>query len=282
MRPTTREVREYFGLTPLTASTTYYISEQRSTQAEEQPRDENGQFTEETGIIIPTIETGDASQIIINNITTASEKFAAETGFDQTVQWNEHTDTGYGQLVFRYYDPDLPEQPGIVMTRTINSPTSMYHGGMAMRNEYLTQGHANKLNTYMEDAYRESMIEIIQLDSDSETGPYGHALQGYDFDTTPPTPQTRLTEPFSTQQFITAARTAMTKLYGSDWRTNPEATRQYESFEETLTRMTLDPSTRPIPLDYATLGYTQGATTWLGKEMLTGPHAPKYRAIKRL
>ena len=119
-------------------------------------------------------------------------------------------------------------------------------------------GFASRWNQHMEDLYRANGISEIHLEANIDVGGYAWAKQGYDF------------YDFDTLKLLIRNR-ARLEPHASDPAIAKLIARS--------TRQNWDKGTAPTPLEWAMAGWTEGAQTWPGKQLMLGS---SWTGVKKL
>lgn len=139
-------------------------------------------------------------------------------------------------------------------TRTIlrSDQRAVRHDGMGIEPGFQGQGFATRFNARAEESYRTHGIERIELNANIDVGGYAWARAGYDF------------------RDDNARAVALVHVA-------TRAGSYSQAVRDEVNRAIRNPNITPIEL--AMIGYTPGATTWPGKEMMLGSN---WDAVKKL
>lgn len=161
---------------------------------------------------------------------------------------------GGGQAYVYIQINDRNGNPVGEATRTILRPDqrAVRHDGMGIEPGFQGQGFATRFNAHVEESYRAHGIDRIELNANIDVGGYAWARAGYDF---------------RDDGARSAALVHMAK----------QAENYSQAVRDEVNRAIRNRDVTPIEL--AMIGYTPGATTWPGKEMLLGS---TWDAVKRL
>lgn len=132
------------------------------------------------------------------------------------------------------------------------APARVDHMSMELASSAQGNGFATAWNQRMEGVYRASGVREVQLTANEDVGGYAWAKQGYDW--------------FG-QQTVDTMADQLDRA--KDPRIRALAKRLRSS----------DPAKRPTPLEISMVGWTEGATTWPGKEAMLGA---TWEGVKKL
>jgi GNAT superfamily N-acetyltransferase len=131
----------------------------------------------------------------------------------------------------------------------------MYHLSFKLDPKAQGGGFSKRWLAEMEDRYREAGIDQLALGASDKVGGYAWAKAGFDF------------EDAGSAEGIAARLKTMKNRLTRDGMT-PEVKAQGD---ELIRRVRSgDPAERPTPMEFAMLGWTPGATTWPGKQLMLG------------
>jgi 8-oxo-dGTP pyrophosphatase MutT (NUDIX family) len=147
-----------------------------------------------------------------------------------------------------YIDIEIKDRNGNVVgsaTRTIRpaDQLTVQHDGMAIEPNVQGHGFATRYNAHTEQIYRNFGIHYVTTEAGLNVGGYSNARMGFDF-----------ANDFSRREVARRFESAAPSLPAS--------------LRTEIDRLVSDPHTTPI--EFAMLGYTPGATTWPGKELMLG------------
>jgi hypothetical protein len=128
--------------------------------------------------------------------------------------------------------------------------------------EFQGQGIATRFNAMLERFYRANGVDRIQLEANLDVGGYAWARAGYDFDGS-----------YSVSKIADRFKGRLERG-ASDME---PATR--DQIRSLLARVGTD--NPPTPLEFAMVGWREGAATWLGKETMLGKEV-SWSGVKRL
>lgn len=161
---------------------------------------------------------------------------------------------GGGQAYVYIQINDRDGNPVGEATRTILRPEqrTVRHDGMGIEPGFQGQGFATRFNARVEESYRAHGIERIELNANIDVGGYAWARAGYDF----------RDDGARSMALVHVAK---------------QADRYSQAIRDEVNRMIRDNNATPIEL--AMIGWTPGATSWPGKEMMLGS---TWDAVKKL
>lgn len=163
------------------------------------------------------------------------------------------------------------------VSRTINfvngRPNEIHNDLMVVDPAMQGQGIANDLYRRQEEWARANGVEKITIEANIDVGGYAWARKGYDY-SSPLVAQNhlrKLLDRASSNQFAksstTETRTALENAYNA---ANAAANRPGNSMDGI-----------PTPYEISTIGYTPGAQTWPGKELMLGTHWDAVKYLQR-
>lgn len=127
------------------------------------------------------------------------------------------------------------------------------HDMLKVHPRFQGEGIATRLNAAMEDVYRANGVSHLVTNANIDVGGYTWARAGWDFD------------PAHREQNQEAMLIA---LGGAAGKHGPDVDARLTEWSNTID--TGDPDDWPTPLEVSRLGWTEGATTWPGKEIMLG------------
>jgi hypothetical protein len=135
------------------------------------------------------------------------------------------------------------------------SKVSIHHGSFLLGKRAQGGGFSKRWLAQMDDRYREAGIDRITLFTD-DVGGYAWAKAGFDF-----------SDRDGPKHVATLVGRKLRSKEGQ--RNLPQ--RVITDGEELIRRaQSTDPEERPTPMEFAMLGWTPGAETWVGKESMLG------------
>jgi hypothetical protein len=148
--------------------------------------------------------------------------------------------------------------------KTDPSKSGVQHGSFLLSRRVQGGGFSKRWLAQMEDRYREAGIDRITLFTD-DVGGYAWAKAGFDFE--------------NRDGAKHVASLLGRKLRSKEGKRDlPQ--RVITDGEELIRRaQSTDPEERPTPMEFAMLGWTPGAQTWVGKESMLGSG---WGGVKRL
>jgi hypothetical protein len=117
-------------------------------------------------------------------------------------------------------------------------------------------GFSSRWLRQMEDRYREAGIEQIAVSASDTVGGYAWAKAGFDF------------EDAQSAEDVAARLAKTQRRLAKSGAVSPGLAA--EAKELVRRAKSGDPEERPTPMEFAMLGWTPGATSWLGKETMLG------------
>jgi hypothetical protein len=196
------------------------------------------------------LDSGDASQELQAELDGAATRALSSRGLTFEVQGlTNNTRVGSASYVVRLRDKNGKVQGTIkrrFRTRQDGSIVA-YHAQFELSRAYQGQGIATSFNREMEVLYRKWGVSEITLDANIDVGGYTWAKAGYDWD---PHWVGGSVEVLRILGKLAAGGTDV-----SDW----------------IALVTSEPMDLwPLPYDIAMKGYTDGATSWPGKQAMLG------------
>lgn len=158
----------------------------------------------------------------------------------------------------RYVDIEIRNAGGDLVgsgTRTISADgLSVNHSSLGLSKTVQGQGLATRFNAHAETTYRANGVQKITL-SAAHVGRYAWARAGYDFQR--PTERTEV-----------------------GWKVNVIAKNYDHATQAKIKALTSDPHWTPLEL--SAVGWTKGAKTWPGKEIMQHEDFPIWDGVKTL
>lgn len=158
----------------------------------------------------------------------------------------------------RYVDIEIRNAGGDLVgggTRTVSADgLSINHSSLALHRSVQGQGLATRFNAHAETTYRANGVQKITL-SAAHVGRYAWARAGYDFQRP-------------------AERTEV------GWKANVIAKNYDHATQAKVKALTSDPNWTPLEL--SAVGWTKGAKTWPGKEIMQHEDFPIWDGVKTL
>jgi hypothetical protein len=222
------------ALSFMAAGETYYDTEEEALEAFKEVYNYRHEGTNNNGERV--VLTAEVTGVLTNpgDGTFVEGRIKNEQG--QQVGWFERT--------FRTDSDDVPV---------------VEHVLLELKPEAQGTGFATEFNARAEDYYVSHGVDAITLHAALGNGGYTWAKAGYAFDTRPtPLRETRDLLGFrldNPEEYVTSG--------------GPRDLQQLRDLGSRLRKSPTDPDF-PTPLEISRVGYTEGATTWAGKELLVG------------
>lgn len=192
----------------------------------------------------------DGVRVQFNNVSRARQGIK----FGGALVAPDGTNIGVIEREFRYEDPDDP-----------NRVTDVHNSYLKINKDYQGQGIAQAIYRNQEDWLIREGVPTITIEANIDVGGYAWARAGFDYK-----------DAAEARRHISSMMQKSIGHYGPDDPT----TKQLAAIKDQLDSVRDDPESEfPTPFEISNVGYTPGAKTWPGKELMLGTH---WEAIKYL